>query len=258
MGTSCLPRHDLPKEKDMLTVDNLYAGYGASEVLHGASLTVKQGAVVALIGPNGAGKTTTMRTVSGLLKPTSGEVRIDGRPVQGMDASRIARLGLAHAPEGRKVFGPLSVEDNLLLGAYSRLPKFFGFRGKATHDLDRVFELFPRLRERRLQSAGTLSGGEQQMLAIGRALMANPKVILMDEPSMGLAPVIVEEVFATIRRLKEAGITLLLVEQMAKRALEVADYAYVMERGRIVVEGNPAELQKDERVLSAYLGHVAA
>jgi branched-chain amino acid transport system ATP-binding protein len=242
----------------MLTVDNLYAGYGACEVLIGTSLAVKEGTVVALIGPNGAGKTTTMRTISGLLKPTSGEVRIDGRPVQGMDASRIARLGLAHAPEGRKVFGPLSVEDNLLLGAYCRLPKFFGFRGMAARDLEKVYELFPRLRERRLQSAGTLSGGEQQMLAIGRALMANPKVMLLDEPSMGLAPVIVEEVFATIRRLKEAGITLLLVEQMAKRALEVADYAYVMERGRIVAEGKPAELKKDERVLSAYLGDVTA
>ncbi|MEI6209303.1 MAG: ABC transporter ATP-binding protein [Desulfuromonadales bacterium] len=242
----------------MLTVDNLYAGYGASEVLIGTSLAVKQGTVVALIGPNGAGKTTTMRAISGLLKPTRGEVRIDGRPVQGMDASRIARLGLSHAPEGRKVFGPLSVEDNLLLGAYSRLPKFFGFRGKAARDLERVFDLFPRLKERRKQSAGTLSGGEQQMLAIGRALMADPKVMLMDEPSMGLAPVIVEEVFATILRLKEAGITLLLVEQMARRALEVADYAYVMERGIIVVEGRSAELKKDERVLSAYLGVVSA
>ncbi len=241
----------------MLTVDNLHAGYGASEVLLGVSLTVTQGTVVALIGPNGAGKTTTMRAISGLLKPTGGEISIDGRQVQGMDASRIAKLGLAHAPEGRKVFGPLSVEDNLLLGAYCRLPKFFGFLGKAAHDLERVYELFPRLLERRTQSAGTLSGGEQQMLAIGRALMANPKVMLMDEPSMGLAPVIVEEVFAIINRLKETGITLLLVEQMAKRALEVADYAYVMERGRIVVEGKPAELQKDERVLSAYLGSVA-
>ena len=241
----------------MLTVDNLYAGYGASEVLLGVSLNVTQGNVVALIGPNGAGKTTTMRAISGLLKPTRGEISIDGIQVQGMDASRIARLGLSHAPEGRKVFGPLSVEDNLLLGAYCRLPKFFGFQGKASHDLERVYELFPRLQERRSQSAGTLSGGEQQMLAIGRALMANPKVMLMDEPSMGLAPVIVEEVFAIINRLKETGITLLLVEQMAKRALEVADYAYVMERGRIVVEGKPADLQKDERVLSAYLGSVA-
>lgn len=241
-------------EKDMLTVDNLYAGYGASEVLHGVSLSVKQGALVALIGPNGAGKTTTMRAISGLLQPTRGEVRIDGRSVQGLDASRIARCGLAHAPEGRQVFAPLSVEDNLLLGAYTRLPLFFGFRAKAATDLNRVYELFPRLLERRLQTAGTLSGGEQQMLAIGRALMANPKVMLMDEPSMGLAPVIVEEVFATIRSLREEGMTLLLVEQMAKRALEVADYAYVMERGRIVVEGRPADLQKNERVLAAYLG----
>ena len=242
----------------MLTVENLHAGYGASEVLIGISLAVKQGTVVALIGPNGAGKTTTMRAISGLVKPVGGEVRIDGRPVQGMAAAQIARLGLAHAPEGRKVFGPLSVEDNLLLGAYSRLPKFFGFRGQAAPELSRVYDLFPRLGERRLQSAGTLSGGEQQMLAIGRALMADPKVMLLDEPSMGLAPVIVEEVFSTIRRLKGEGITLLLVEQMARRALEVADYAYVMERGRIVVEGRPEELQKDERVLVAYLGDVAA
>ena len=238
----------------MLTVEELYAGYGTSEVLVGVSLEVHQGAVVALIGPNGAGKTTTMRAISGLLKPTSGKVVIDGTPMQGMDASRIARMGLAHAPEGRRVFGTLSVEDNLLLGAYSRLPHFVGYHGKAAHDLDRIFELFPRLMERRRQTAGTLSGGEQQMLAIGRALMANPKVILMDEPSMGLAPIIVEEVFATICRLKKAGITLLLVEQMARMALEVADYAYVMERGRIVVAGVPEELRKNERVLAAYLG----
>jgi branched-chain amino acid transport system ATP-binding protein len=238
----------------MLSVEELYAGYGTSEVLVGVSLEVRPGAVVALIGPNGAGKTTTMRAISGLLKPAGGRVVIDGTPVQGMDASRIARLGLAHAPEGRRVFGTLSVEDNLLLGAYSRLPRFFGYHGKAAHDLDRVFKLFPRLDERRRQTAGTLSGGEQQMLAIGRALMANPKVILMDEPSMGLAPIIVEEVFATICRLKKEGITLLLVEQMARMALEVADYAYVMERGRIVVAGIPEELRKNERVLAAYLG----
>ncbi|BAN34969.1 ABC transporter [Sulfuricella denitrificans skB26] len=238
----------------MLVVENLHAGYGTSEVLVGTSLEVKQGTVVALIGANGAGKTTTMRAISGMLKPTKGRVILDGKPVQGLDASRIARLGLAHAPEGRKVFGPLSVEDNLLLGAYSHLPLFFGFRSKAVGDLERVYDLFPRLRERRQQAAGTLSGGEQQMLAIGRALMANPKVMLLDEPSMGLAPVIVQEVFNTIRRLKEAGITLLLVEQFAKSALEVADYAYVMEHGCIAVEGSPAELHKNERVLAAYLG----
>ena len=238
----------------MLIVDNIYAGYGTSEVLVGASLEVKAGTLVALIGPNGAGKTTTMRAISGIIKPTRGSVLLDSKPVQGMDASHIARLGLAHVPEGRRVFGPLSVEDNLLLGGYRRLPRFFGFHKRAAGDLERVYELFPRLRERKRQTAGTLSGGEQQMLAIGRALMAEPKVILMDEPSMGLAPVIVEEVFSTIQRLKKSGIPLLLVEQMAKRALEVADYVYVMERGRVVVQGRPEELRKNERVIAAYLG----
>jgi branched-chain amino acid transport system ATP-binding protein len=238
----------------MLQVENIYAGYGTSQILAGTSLQVRPGLLVALIGPNGAGKTTTLRAISGIIRPTSGRVAIDGQEVQGMAAARIARLGVAHAPEGRRVFGPLSVEDNLLLGAYGRLPLFFGFRGKAAPDLERVYGLFPRLKERRRQSAGTLSGGEQQMLAIGRALMANPKVMLLDEPSMGLAPVIVDEVFAIIRQLKAEGITLLLVEQSARRALEVADYAYVMERGGIVVEGSPADLQKNERVLAAYLG----
>ncbi len=235
-------------------VENLHAGYGTSEVLVGVSLEVKAGAVVALIGANGAGKTTTMRAISGMVRPNRGRVLLDGRPVQDLEASRIARLGLAHSPEGRKVFGPLSVEDNLLLGAYSRLPRFFGFRARAAADLEGVYALFPRLKERRLQAAGTLSGGEQQMLAIGRALMSKPKVMLLDEPSMGLAPIIVQEVFNTIRRLKETGITLLLVEQFAKSALEVADYAYVMDRGHIAIEGTPAHLREDERVLAAYLG----
>jgi branched-chain amino acid transport system ATP-binding protein len=238
----------------MLIVKDLHAGYGLSEVLEGASLTVKAGTVVALIGANGAGKTTTMRAISGLITPTSGEVLLDGKPVQGLGAARVARLGVAHSPEGRKVFAPLSAEDNLLLGAFPWLPRFFGFRKKAAPDLERVYELFPRLAERRLQLAGTLSGGEQQMLAIGRALMARPKVMLLDEPSMGLAPVIVQEVFRTIGRLKAEGMTMLLVEQFARAALEVADHAYVMERGRIAVEGTPAELSRDERVLAAYLG----
>ena len=238
----------------MLIVENIYAGYGASEVLAGASIEVKAGTLVALIGPNGAGKTTTMRAISGIIKPAKGSVLLDGRPVNGMDASQIARLGLTHVPEGRHVFGPLSVEDNLLLGGYRRLPKFFGYHARAASDLERVYSLFPRLKERRGQSAGTLSGGEQQMLAIGRALMAQPKVILMDEPSMGLAPVIVEEVFTTIAQLKETGIPLLLVEQMAKKALEVADYVYVMESGKVVIEGRPLELQQNERVIAAYLG----
>jgi branched-chain amino acid transport system ATP-binding protein len=195
-----------------------------------------------------------MRAVSGLLSPARGKVLLDGTPVQGLPASRIARLGLAHAPEGRKVFGPLSVEDNLLLGAYGRLPRFFGFRAKAAPDLARVYGLFPRLAERRRQAAGTLSGGEQQMLAIGRALMARPKVMLLDEPSMGLAPVIVQEVFRTLRRLKDEGMTMLLVEQFAKAALEVADHAFVLERGRIAVSGTPDALRRDARVLAAYLG----
>ena len=238
----------------MLTVDNIYAGYGASEVLAGTSLQVKEGSLVALIGPNGAGKTTTMRAISGIVKPSQGRILLDDQPIQGMDASSIARLGLAHVPEGRHVFGPLSAEDNLLLGGYRRLPKFVGFRRPAAEGLERVYELFPRLKERRHQAAGTLSGGEQQMLAIGRALMAEPKVILMDEPSMGLAPVIAEEVLSTVTRLKQTGIPLLLVEQMAKKALDVADYVYVMERGRVVIEGAPAELRKDERVIAAYLG----
>ncbi len=238
----------------MLVVDDLYGGYGLSEVLRGTTLEVKAGTVVALIGANGAGKTTTMRAISGIVKPSRGRVLLEGKPVQGLDASRIARRGVAHSPEGRKVFGPLTVEDNLLLGAYRRLPRFFGFRKRAARDLERVYELFPRLEERRAQTAGTLSGGEQQMLAIGRALMARPKVMLLDEPSMGLAPVIVQEVFRTIRQLKEEGTTMLLVEQFAKAALEVADYAYVMERGRIAIQGTPAELRRDERVLAAYLG----
>jgi branched-chain amino acid transport system ATP-binding protein len=238
----------------MLIVKDLRAGYGLSEVLVGTSLTVQSGTVVALIGANGAGKTTTMRAISGLITPTGGEVLLDGTPLHGLDAARVARLGVAHSPEGRKVFAPLSAEDNLLLGAFPWLPRFFGFRKKAAGDLARVYDLFPKLAERRLQLAGTLSGGEQQMLAIGRALMARPKVMLLDEPSMGLAPVIVQEVFRTIERLKAEGMTMLLVEQFARAALEVADHAYVMEQGRIVVEGTPAELSRDERVLAAYLG----
>ena len=249
----CRPPRDEMSEH-MLRVEHLHAGYGGAEVLNDVSLQVEAGAVVALIGANGAGKTTTMRAISGMVKPSSGQVLIEGRRVEGLPSSRIARMGVAHAPEGRRVFGPLSVDDNLLLGAYADLPHFFGFRARAEAGLERIYALFPRLKERRRQLAGTLSGGEQQMLAIGRALMAQPKVVLLDEPSMGLAPVIVQEVFAIVRRLKSEGITLLLVEQFAKGALEVADYAYVMERGKIAVAGTPDELRQDERVLAAYLG----
>lgn len=238
----------------MLQVENLVAGYGTSEVLHGLDLSVCRGQLVALIGANGAGKTTTMRTISGLVKPYSGQVYLEGRAVAAVAPSKIARLGLAHSPEGRRVFAPLTVEDNLLLGAYPKLPSFFGYRRHAQHSLDRIYDMFPRLRERRFQQAGTLSGGEQQMLAIGRALMSEPKVLLLDEPSMGLAPVIVKEVFNIVQTLKETGITMLLVEQFAQFALDVADYAYVIERGRIAVEGAAQALKQDSRVIDAYLG----
>src|SRR6202158_196237 len=212
----------------MLVVSDLHAGYGLSEVLVGTSLEVKAGTVVALIGANGAGKTTTMRAISGLVRPSQGRVLLDGVPVQNLTASRIARLGLAHAPEGRKVFGPLTVEDNLLLGAYRYLPHFFGFRTQAARDLERVYELFPHLRERKSQKAGTLSGGEQQMLAIGRALMARPKVMLLDEPSMGLSPILTEQIFKIITEINGQGTTVLLVEQNALMALNVAQRGYVL------------------------------
>src|SRR5438132_4086933 len=219
----------------MLVVSDLHAGYGLSEVLVGTSLEVKAGTVVALIGANGAGKTTTMRAISGLVRPNKGRVLLDGKPVQDLPPSRIARLGLAHSPEGRKIFGPLSVEDNLLLGAWRRLPRFFGFHRRAAGDLERVYDLFPRLRERKRQQAGTLSGGEQQMLAIGRALMAAPKVMLLDEPAMGLAPILVEQIFEIIKTINSQGTTVLLVEQNALMALGVADRGYILQTGEIVL-----------------------
>ena len=242
----------------MLNIQGLTVGYGTSAVLHGIDLKVEQGKTVALIGPNGAGKTTCMRSISGILPPRAGSIRLDGQEIGGIPANKLARLGLAHVPEGRRVFAPLSVEDNLLLGGYGRLPKLFGFRSKAQADLDRVYALFPRLLERRRQSAGTLSGGEQQMLAIGRALMSRPRVLLLDEPSMGLAPVIVQEVFAIIARLRAEGTTILLVEQFAESALKLADMAYVMEGGRIAVSGPAPQLAADHRIAELYLGGAAA
>ena len=238
----------------MLEVRDLHGGYGSVDVLRGVSLEVAPGSVVALMGANGAGKTTTMRLLSGLLRPSRGTILLDGVPIHGLDGSAVARLGLAHAPEGRRVFGPLSTEDNLLLGAYTWLPKVLGYRKAAAADLEAVYDRFPKLKERRRQQAGTLSGGEQQMLAIGRALMARPKLLLLDEPSMGLAPVMIQEVYRAILRLKAEGTTLLLVEQFARTALQVADYAYVMERGRITVQGTPEQLGRDGRVVEAYLG----
>ena len=237
-----------------LQLDGVKAGYGRAEVLHGVSLKVEQGQLVTLIGANGAGKTTLMRAVSGMLRPSEGVVQLAGRDIQAESAPGIVKLGLAHCPEGRRVFAPLSVEDNLLLGAYRRLPALFGYRRKAAVSLARIYELFPRLKERRLQTAGTLSGGEQQMLAIGRALMSEPTVLLLDEPSMGLAPVMVDVVVDAIRTLSRQGVTMLLVEQFAQTALSVADYVYVVERGRISVEGQPDEIRQNEAVVAAYLG----
>ena len=237
----------------MLTIENLVAGYGKVQVLHGISLEVPEGRLVTLIGSNGAGKTTTLRALSGMIQPQSGAIRLGGRDITGLPSYEITRRGMAHSPEGRRVFPTLPVTDNLLLGAFTR---FTGMRprGDTAADLDRMFELFPRLRERRTQLAGTLSGGEQQMLAMARALMLNPEVLLLDEPSMGLAPKLVEEVFATVARLKERRITMLLVEQFAAAALEVADYGYVMENGRISVHGPAEQLRNDPAVRDAYLG----
>ncbi|MFA7474838.1 MAG: ABC transporter ATP-binding protein, partial [Castellaniella sp.] len=216
----------------MLKIENLEAGYGKVKVLHGISLDVPAGKVVTLIGSNGAGKTTTMRAVSGMLRPSAGTITLGDRAIQGLESHRIARLGLAHSPEGRRVFPTLSVTDNLLLGAFPRLTGSRA-RGDVARDLDRAMDLFPRLKERRAQLAGTLSGGEQQMLAMARAVMLNPEVVLLDEPSMGLAPILVDEVFRIISRLKSEGVTMLLVEQFAAAALAVADYGYVLENGRI-------------------------
>lgn len=237
----------------MLNVSNLYAYYGNVEVLHGISLQVPEGKVVALIGANGAGKTTTMRAISGLLKQVKGSIVFNGTELSHLQAHQVANLGLAHCPEGRRVFPTMSVQDNLVLGAYGRIT---GKRpsGNVKEDLDQQFDLFPKLKERRKQLAGTLSGGEQQMLAMARALMSKPDLILLDEPSMGLAPLLVEEVFQIIRRLKANGMTMLVVEQFAAAVLEVADYGYVVENGRIATHGTSKALLSDPALQSAYLG----
>ncbi|MEO6919657.1 MAG: ABC transporter ATP-binding protein [Collimonas sp.] len=237
----------------MLSISNLHAAYGKVEVLHGISLDVPKGKVVTLIGSNGAGKTTTMRAISGMIKAKAGSVTLAGVDVTGMASHKIARAGLAHSPEGRRVFATMSVVDNLLLGAFPRFTRMRP-RGDIKLDLERALELFPRLKERQSQLAGTLSGGEQQMLAMARAVMLNPEVILLDEPSMGLAPILVEEVFRIISRLKAEGVTMLLVEQFAAAALNVADYGYVLENGRISVHGPAEKLKNDPAVKAAYLG----
>ena len=233
----------------MLEVKDLYVNYGAVEAIKGISFQVKTGEIVTLIGANGAGKTTTLHTISGLVKAKSGSITYNGVDLLKTDPSKMITLGIAHVPEGRHVFPEMSVEDNLQMGAYASKNK-----AEAAEAMQDVYKKFPRLKERRRQLAGTLSGGEQQMLAVGRALMGKPSIILMDEPSMGLSPLLVKEVFAIIQEIHAAGITVLLNEQNAKMALSIADRAYVLETGNISISGDAQELLKDERVKKAYLG----
>jgi len=236
----------------MLSVKGLRAGYGKIEVLHDVSLSIDRCQIVTLIGANGAGKTTLLKTVSGLIRPTAGTVELDGVNIARRPAHKIVALGMSHVPEGRAILKRMTVLDNLRMGAYVRSDAEIG------RDIDKVFERFPVLGERRDQMAATLSGGEQQMLAIGRALIARPRLLLLDEPSLGLAPKFVTRIFLTLRELKTEGKTILLVEQNARQALQVADFAYVMERGRIVLSGTGETLLSTPEVQSTYLGQRAA
>ena len=233
----------------MLKVENLVVRYGMIEAIKGISFEVNDGEIVTLIGANGAGKTTTMHTISGLLKPAEGAILLDGVDITKIPAHKIVMMGLAQIPERRRVFASQTVEENLDLGAFTRKDK----EGIA-QDLERVYTLFPRLKERKKQLAGTLSGGEQQMLAMGRALMARPKILLLDEPSMGLSPLLVKEIFRIIEEINKQGTTILLVEQNAKMALAIADRAYVLETGKITLEGSGHELAASEQVQKVYLG----
>ncbi|MFI7016722.1 ABC transporter ATP-binding protein [Streptomyces sp. NPDC050164] len=233
----------------LLEVEDLRAAYGKIEAVKGISFSVAAGQVVTLIGTNGAGKTTTLRTLSGLLKPTSGKIIFDGKPLTGVAAHKIVALGLAHSPEGRHIFPRLTIFENLQLGAFLRKDK-----EGIEKDIQRAYDLFPILGERRNQAAGTLSGGEQQMLAMGRALMSQPKLLMLDEPSMGLSPIMMQKIMATISELKSQGTTILLVEQNAQAALSLADQGHVMEVGNIVLSGTGQDLLHDESVRKAYLG----
>ncbi len=236
----------------LLQIESINTYYGRIQALKDVSLHVNQGEIVALVGANGAGKTTLLHTISGLLQARTGRILFDGQEITRARAAQIVRAGISHVPERRQVFGALSVYDNLLLGAYQRYRR--DGRKAVQKDIESVFELFPRLRERRKQMAGTLSGGEQQMLAIGRGLMARPKLLLLDEPSLGLAPLIVKDLFALIASLRDRGQTVLLVEQNARSALKLSDRAYVLETGRVVLDGPASELLEDPRVQAAYLG----
>ena len=233
----------------MLEVKDLEVYYGMIQAIKGISFEVNQGEVIALIGANGAGKTTTLHTITGLLSPKKGSVMFEGTDITKIPAHKIVSMGMAHVPEGRRVFAELSVYENLKMGAYTRKDK-----NEIEESLANVYKRFPRLEERRNQMAGTLSGGEQQMLAMGRALMSKPKIILMDEPSMGLSPIFVNEIFDIIQAVSESGTTVLLVEQNAKKALSIADRAYVLETGKITMSGNAKDLLEDEADKKAYLG----
>jgi branched-chain amino acid transport system ATP-binding protein len=236
----------------VLEVVQLSAGYGAADVIHELSFEVARGSFCALIGANGAGKSTTMKALSGLLRPVHGQVRFEGEAIERLGAAQIVRRGMALVPEGRRVFAPLTVRENLQMGAFTRL--FPRARGQVGERLDFVLATFPRLRERLAQLAGTLSGGEQQMLAIGRALMSEPRLLLLDEPSMGLAPVIVQQVFAALRQLQENGLTVLVSEQNASVALACADHGYVIEAGSLAMSDSAAALRGNDKVREAYLG----
>jgi len=240
-----------PTSEVVLEVDNIEVRYGAIKALKGISFTVNSGEVVALLGANGAGKTTTQKTVSGMLRPALGQIRYDGQRIDGIPAHELISLGICHVPEGRRVFPRMTVLENLEMGA-------FRFKKPDEQVLAHVLELFPRLQERIKQTAGTLSGGEQQMLAIGRALMGKPRLLLLDEPSMGLAPLIVKQIFDIVREINASGVTVLLVEQNAAQALALANRGYVLETGEIVLTGTGAELLADDRVRAAYLGEEIA
>lgn len=233
----------------LLHIDDIQTFYGSIQALKGISFTVDEGEIVTLIGANGAGKTTTLHTISGILHPRHGSIRLDGKPIHTVPAHDVVRLGVAQSPEGRRVFGRLSVAENLEMGAFIRNDK-----AAIKTDMDRVYTLFPRLKERQKQLAGTLSGGEQQMLAMGRALMARPRLLLLDEPSMGLAPILVDLIFDTIIEINKQGTTVLLVEQNALKALSIAHRAYVLETGHIVLSGTGEQLLNDPEVMKAYLG----
>lgn len=233
----------------MLTLENISVNYGAIEALNGISLHIEKGEVVTLIGANGAGKTTTLRTITSLLEPTKGIVKFEDKQLNGLSAHKLVGMGIAMSPEGRGVFANLSVRENLEMGAYLRRDK----KGIAD-DMEHGFEMFPRLKEREQQKAGTLSGGEQQMLAMARALMSRPRLLLLDEPSLGLAPIVVHKIFEAIEEIRSSGTTILLVEQNANAALHHSDRAYVLETGRIVMEGDSKELANNPKVKEAYLG----